>query len=88
MARTVDDLATLRAALADTGLVSAGSKGQARAHPLLAEVRGLRLLLLRLAAQLGLPDEDEPAGATPASRKAAKAANARWQREAVRHGEA
>jgi phage terminase small subunit len=87
MARTVDDLATMRAALAESGPVALGSKGQPRPNPLLAEVRGSRLLLVRLASQLGLPDEDSPAGATPASRKAARAANERWRREAVRYGD-
>jgi hypothetical protein len=34
---------------------------------------------VRLAAQLGIPDEDEdPARATPASRQAQRAARARW----------
>lgn len=81
MARTVDDLATMREALAESGPVVVGSKGQPRPNPLLAEVRGSRLLLVRLASQLGLPDDDVQAGATPASRKAARAANLRWQRE-------
>ncbi len=81
MARTVDDLATMREALAESGHMVLGSKGQPRPNPMLAEVRGSRLLLVRLASQLGLPDEDSPAGATPASRKAARAANERWRRE-------
>ncbi len=88
MCHTVDDIDAMREALAADGIVVGGSRGQRRPNPMLTELRGSRLLLLRLAAQLGLPDEDEPAGATPASRKAARAANIRWQREAVSSGEA
>lgn len=87
MARTLDDLAAMRAALAKGDLVVIGSKGQPVPNGLLAEIRGATALLVRLAAQLGLPDEDGKAGATPASRKAARAANERWRREAVAHGD-
>jgi phage terminase small subunit len=89
MCRTVDDLATMREALAaDGALVTRGSRGQARAHPLLGEMRASRLLLIRLASQLGLPDDEEAPGSTPASRKAARAANERWRRQAVADGQA
>ena len=87
MARTLDDLTAMRAALTEGDLVVIGSKGQPVPNGLLAEIRGATALLVRLAAQLGLPDEDGSAGATPASRKAAKAANERWRREAVRYGD-
>lgn len=88
LCHTVDDIDRMREAIDRDGLVVLGSQGQSRPNGMLAELRGSRLLLLRLAAQLGLPDEDEPAGASPASRKAARAANARWMREAVSSGEA
>lgn len=78
MARTVDDLALMRAALAETGAVVEGSKGQPRPNPLLGEMRGSRLVLARLAGQLGLPDEDAATSKTPAQRRASKAARARW----------
>lgn len=84
MSRLLDDLALMRAVLAEDGPMVAGSKGQRRPHPILAEIRGSRLLLVRLASQIGLPDLDgDEAGATPASRKAARAANVRWQRQGV-----
>lgn len=84
MARLLDDLAMMREVLAADGPMVAGSKGQRRPHPILAEMRGSRLLLVRFASQIGLPDLDgDEAGATPASRRAARAANARWQREMV-----
>lgn len=78
MCRTVDDLAALRVALDEGGPMVTGSKGQPRPNPLLAEVRGARLVLARLAAQLGLPDEDGETSRTPAQRRASKAARARW----------
>lgn len=78
MCRTVDDLALLRAALIESGPTVLGSKGQPRPNPLLAEVRGSRLVLARLAAQLGLPDEEGETSTTPAQRRASKAARARW----------
>lgn len=82
MCRTVDRLAAIRKALAEApSLVTAGSTGQARAHPLLGEERAGQLVLVRLASQLGLTDDDEALN-TPAKRKAAQAANVRWMREA------
>ena len=78
LCRQVDDLATMRAALAEAGAVVTGSKGQARPNPMLAEIRGARLVLARLAGQLGLPDEDGATSRTPAQRRASKAARARW----------
>jgi hypothetical protein len=81
MARTIDDLATMRTALSVSGPVVSGSKGQVRPNPLLAEIRGSRLVLARLAAQLGLPDEDVETSRTPAQRRASKASRARWGAE-------
>lgn len=81
MARTVDDLATMRAAVLEAGPVVTGSKGQPRPNPLLTEIRGSRLVLARLAGQLGLPDQPGEPGTTsqtPAVRRASKAARARW----------
>lgn len=78
-ARTVDDLAIMRAALAASGTLVEGSKGQPRPNPLLAEMRGCRQLLIRLAYQLGIPDDESQPLATPQSRRNARAANARWR---------
>lgn len=83
MCRAVDRLAGIRAALVGQPLLVAGSTGQQRAHPLLGEERATVLVLAKLQAQLGLPDEVGQVGATPASRKAQRAANERWRREAV-----
>lgn len=80
LCRTVDELASMGEALREQGLMVTGSMGQSRPNPLLVEIRGARQILVRLAAQLGLPDEDT-AGAvskTPAQRRASKAARARW----------
>jgi len=86
--RTLDDLAALRAELAASGgMVTTGSTGQPRAHPLIAEVRAHRLVLVRVLDQLALPDDEGVPGATPAARRAARAANERWRKEAVAYGE-
>lgn len=82
MARQVDELDRLAAALADIEPVTVGSKGQPVAHPLLAEARGARLVLARLTSTLSLPDEGTP-GMTAKQRHAQRAADARWRAEHV-----
>ncbi len=82
MCRTLDRLAAIRDALVTAPLIVAGSTGQDRAHPLLAEERAAQLVYAKLQAQLGLPDDEGQTNVTPAQRRAAKAANARWMREA------
>ena len=79
--RTADELDRLeRAVRALPELTTAGSTGQVKPHPLLAEVRAHRLLLERLTGSLNLPDEDEEGpGLRPAQRHAQRAARARWQ---------
>jgi phage terminase small subunit len=80
--RTLDDLDKLRKAIGRDGTTVAGSKGQTRTHPALAELRQTRLALGRLLGQLGLPDpEDEqgrPGIVSPLSARGRKAARARW----------
>lgn len=83
-ARTVDDLAGLEAAMDGEPLTTVGSAGQLRAHPLLAELRGMRLVLSSLVRQLGLPDAVSGTRAaeqaTSRSSNARAAARARWDR--------
>ena len=75
--RTVDELERLRAALADAEPVVAGSKGQVRPHPLIAEIRAHRLALRGLLASIGIEDADAEAGDGEAQRSAAGRALAR-----------
>ena len=77
--RTADELDRLeRAVRALPELTTAGSTGQVKPHPLLAEVRAHRLLLERLTGSLNLPDEDEEQGLRPGQKHAQKAAQVRW----------
>ncbi len=74
-----DECGALREAIDEQGLTVEGSRGQVRPHPLLNALAQSRAMQVRLAAQLGIPDEDEdPARATPTSRRAQAAARARW----------
>src|SRR5215203_4123336 len=76
--RTADECDRLERALrALPDLITTGSTGQPRPHPLLQEVRNHRQLLERLTARLNLPDEGEDVGLRAASRHGQKAANAR-----------
>ncbi len=79
--RTADYIVRLDEALVDADLISRGSMGQDREHPLLAEARQQRALLARLLQQLKLADLEERAGAPGIgnnSVKARAAARARW----------
>jgi hypothetical protein len=96
LAHCADEVIALREAIGGEYVV-AGSKGQPRPNPLVTTLHATRTLMIRLASQLGLPDEDEePSKATPAGRRAAHAARSRWaghrqaeaQAEAYRRGEA
>lgn len=85
--RQADDVAALEALLARDGLVVPGSTGQPRLNAAVTEVRQGRLALSKLLDQLALPADDDDAAPvlrSPASRKAQKAARARWDREARR----
>lgn len=75
-----DDVAALEAVLVADGLVVEGSQGQPRLNGAVTEVRQGRLALAKLLDQLALPvDEEEMVGRSPTSRKASKAARARWR---------
>jgi hypothetical protein len=78
--RTSDELDRLeRAVRALPDLVTTGSTGQLKPHPLLAEVRAHRLLLERLTTALCLPNQDEEFGLRPGQKHAQRAADGRWK---------
>jgi hypothetical protein len=76
--RTVDELARIDEALAAAAPVVAGSTGQDRPNPLLAEARQHRETLRRLVGDLKLPKAAGEEGRSMASRRAQHAAAARW----------
>lgn len=82
-ARQADDVANLEALIADDGLTVAGSAGQRRLHPGLAEVRAGRLAVGKLLAQLSLPEDAQPIR-SEASTRAQRAAEVRWAAERKR----
>jgi hypothetical protein len=75
-----DTSALLDAAMVGQPLVTKGSMGQEREHPILSEARQQRALLVRTLAALRLPDE----ATAPRTRstKARDAAFERWQPQA------
>jgi pyruvate/2-oxoglutarate dehydrogenase complex dihydrolipoamide acyltransferase (E2) component len=75
--RTTDELERLRVALAEAEPVVAGSKGQVRPHPLIAEIRAHRLALRGLLASIGIEDADAQDGDAAAQRSQAGRALAR-----------
>lgn len=77
--RTADEVARLEQALIECGVVVAGSKGQDRAHPLLAELRAHRLVLLRLLEAVGL-DVDDVDRSFAKSHAGRQLAHQRWDR--------
>lgn len=78
-ARQADDLAALEAIVEESGLMVAGSAGQPRLNPAVAECRQARIALARMLGMLGMPD-DENKPMTAASRSARHAATVRWGR--------
>jgi phage terminase small subunit len=86
-AQTLDEIAAMEAALAESGPVVNGSTGQPRVNPLVAALSTHRLTLLKLVKALGI--EPEPAAQTPEQhRRSAQAQHAAKSRWAVRHGAA
>ena len=77
--RCADELEDLERAVDQDGVVVRGSRGQASAHPGLAESRQLRLVQLRLLGSIELPDEDDQPRSAAAAR-AQRAARSRWDR--------
>jgi hypothetical protein len=81
-ARTADELDRLEKAVRKLPeLVTTGSTGQLKPHPLLAEVRAHRLLLERLTGALNLPDDDQEVGLRPGQKHARRAAQGRWGKQ-------
>lgn len=78
--RQADDLARLEVVIAKQGVMAKGSTGQPVVHPAVQEARQARQAVQRALAQLELPvDEDTEAGESAASRRARRAAEARWR---------
>jgi P27 family predicted phage terminase small subunit len=80
--RVEDEMRKLEAVVDQEGATSTGSKGQVVVHPAVLEGRQLKLAQLRLLGSLELADpktgNESP---TAASRRASKAAGARWRKE-------
>lgn len=72
-----NDIADLEALLLEQGLTVAGSTGQSRLNPVVAELRLQRGTLARMLADLRLPDES---GQVQKSVRHQRAARARWSR--------
>jgi hypothetical protein len=80
--RQADDVARLEVLLERDGPIVAGSKGQPRLTPIVAEIRQGRLALVRMLGELGLPADVKGRPVTSRSTHASVAANARWGRVA------
>ncbi|MFK0178571.1 hypothetical protein ACIQVR_21620 [Streptomyces xanthochromogenes] len=76
--RLADELDEMGVLLANSAMLSKGSRGQPVANPLIREIRGHRLALSRVLRQLGAtrPGEDNQERLTP-SQRGRKAAMAR-----------
>ena len=62
LARTLDELERLEAAMAGQPMTVTGSQGQPRPHPLLGELRAHRALADKLQVSLALPAPGELTG--------------------------
>jgi hypothetical protein len=83
-ARCADDAAALEQAIDRDGATVEGSRGQTIVHPAIAEARQLRLAELRLLRDIETVDPAVTRSrATPSARRARRAAEVRWNREAV-----
>lgn len=79
--RVEDEMRLLEAVVDKEGVTALGSKGQAVVHPAVLEGRQLKLAQLRLLSSLELEDPAAArVGATPASKRARRAAESRWGR--------
>jgi hypothetical protein len=89
LARTLDEIAALEAALVGQPFVVEGSQGQPVPNKLLAELRAHRGLADKLGISLALPAPGEHTGQRRSGQQKA-AVNTRWNRakltEARKHG--
>lgn len=76
--RQLDDVTRLEALLERDGIVSVGSTGQLRLSQVVAELRQSRLAASKLLDALALPVDDTGVAATPAAKRARRAAQSRW----------
>lgn len=79
--RQADDLGLLERAIKRDGAMAVGSKGQPTVNPAIPEARQARVVLSRLLGELSLPVESEQKPQTAASRRAQRAADARWSEQ-------
>lgn len=87
--RTADDVARIETAVVGEPLTTLGSTGQVRAHPLLAELRGMRVVLAALLRQLDLPDvAADGSWRSATSERKRRAAESRWHRARSGRGDA
>lgn len=86
--RCVDRAGELDQLVAVEGVTVAGSSGQPRLHPGVAEARNQRVAMGRLLGQLALPDAggDVVQARTSTSLRASRAARARWDDGAAETG--
>jgi P27 family predicted phage terminase small subunit len=82
---TVDELAAMKADLAEMGTIVAGSRNQPRVNPLLGAIVSHRKLADQLAVALGLPLAGEAVGRRR-SAAAKQAVNSRWAKSKTRNG--
>jgi hypothetical protein len=83
-AQQADANAALEKAIAKDGYMITGASGQRRLNSAVTELRNGRLAVARLLGEINLPAEgDNAKGANAVSRKAQRAANARWHPEVV-----
>ncbi|ODU05503.1 MAG: hypothetical protein ABS81_07375 [Pseudonocardia sp. SCN 72-86] len=78
MARTLDELDLLAAAVQRDGATTSGSTGQVVEHPALAGMRAHRQVFDKLLVRLALPDRDGELPATAYQQRARAGNTARW----------
>ena len=76
--KQLDDVHRLEELLERDGMMSTGSTGQQRLSQVVAELRQSRLAASKLLDALALPLDDSGVAASPATKRARRAAEARW----------
>ena len=80
-AELLDQFRRVSAALAKQPVTTTGSRGQVVGNPLLDEQRRHADTVARLLDALHIPDDDQQEGETLTTKRARRAARARWARE-------